>query len=245
MYGQQGEWKSQYSRQDSDVVARPIIISNGAQREGGTVQSWARYHHCASTTGQYPDNNLLHKLPLSNLHQQCRDDEMHMFRLGLMLHMFSGLSARCIRAVHPQEPSRAGLVLGTPGVAGMKHVFERLARRLRGAETWLMSEYVSQSFVRAFSAFSGDKAAHRGAYQWGLTGAESEELFMIVPFALYGLLQAEMPQSGGKGGRGASPCSDPLHDVVCVFARFTSWYMVMQTQTLKDEQVTHVKGRIS
>ena len=104
---------------------------------------------------------------------------------------------------------------------------------------------VSQSFVRAFSAFSGDKAAHRGAYQWGLTGAESEELFMIVPFALYGLLQAEMPQSGGKGGRGASPCSDPLHDVVCVFARFTSWYMVMQTQTLKDEQVTHVKGRIS
>ena len=94
MYGQQGEWKTQY-RDSRPGSARPIISSGGAQREGGTVLSVARYQHCATITGQYPDHNLLHDLPLSNLHQQCRDDEMHMFRLGIMLHMFSGLCARC------------------------------------------------------------------------------------------------------------------------------------------------------
>jgi hypothetical protein len=40
-------------------------------------------------------------LPLSNVHQQCRDEEMHMFRPGLMLHMFSGMCARYIRTLHP------------------------------------------------------------------------------------------------------------------------------------------------
>ena len=238
MYGQQGEWKTQY-RDSRPGSARPIISSGGAQREGGTVLSVARYQHCATITGQYPDHNLLHDLPLSNLHQQCRDDEMHMFRLGIMLHMFSGLCARCIRAVHPQEPRGDGIrPPGTPGVPGMKRVFERLGRRLRGAGPWLMSEYVSQSFVRAFSAFSADRAPHRGAYHWGLTAAESEELFMIVPFALPGLLREEM-QSGGMGQRasGSSPCLDPMHDVVRVFSRFTSWYMVMQMKALKDDEV--------
>ena len=251
MYGQQGEWKAQYSRGGSNVAARPIMSAEGAQGEGGAVQSIARYQHCASITGQYPDYNLLHALPLSNLHQQCRDDEMHMFRLGLMLHMFSGVCARYIRALHPLEPSGGGAGQGTPGVAGMKRVFERLGGRLQGAQAGLMSEYVSQSFLRAFSTFSADRNPHGGAYKWGLTAAEAEQLFMIVPFALDGLMQLEIQAWQGRQGSrgpGTSPCpySDPTLDIVRVLSRFTSWYMVMQTQELKDDEVRggqyHVKA---
>jgi len=83
-----------------EAKARPILSVD--QNSGHVrVQCVARYLHCAQITGQFPDENLLHRLPLSNVHQQCRDDEMHMFRTGLMLHMFSGMCARYIRTPAP------------------------------------------------------------------------------------------------------------------------------------------------
>ena len=82
------------------------------------MQSADRYQHCAKITGQFPDENLLHQLPMSNLHQQCRDDEMHMFRTGLMLHMFSAMCARYIRTLHPEK---SGFGEGGGEVRGAGH----------------------------------------------------------------------------------------------------------------------------
>ena len=216
-----------------EAKARPILSVD--QNSGHVrVQCVARYLHCAQITGQFPDENLLHRLPLSNVHQQCRDDEMHMFRTGLMLHMFSGMCARYIRTLHPSETEGGGGGIQC-GVQGMRRIFQRLGQRLRRAN---LSEYVSSSFVRAFSNFSAPGNRRQGAYQWGLTGAEAECLFFFVQFSLSGLVSGEISccRSHAGGSARASPC-DPTDDIVRVWSRFASWYMVIKTCCLSDHEV--------
>jgi len=208
-----------------------------ADRQSGQVrvQSADRYQHCAKITGQFPDENLLHQLPMSNLHQQCRDDEMHMFRTGLMLHMFSAMCARYIRTLHPEKSGLGEGGGGRCGVQGMRRIFQRLGQRLRRAH---FSEYVSSSFVRAFSNFSAPGRRRQGAYQWGLTGGEAECLFFVVQFCLSGLVTAEISTclSPAEGCARALP-SDPTDDIVCVWSRFASWYMAIKTCGLNDHEV--------
>ena len=253
-YGECDEWRSQYTASRTHpmrVKAKPILTRDDASGRV-QVESAARYQHCARITGQYVDANLLHGLPLSNLHQQCRDDEMHMFRSGLMLHILSGVCARYIRALHTETGNGAGLGTGTwAGVEGMKRVFRRLGARVRGGEAQvqgsrgeLVSQYVASSFERAFSTFSHE-ARGRGAYQWGLTGAEAEQLYFVVPFCLTRLVEAADTLAGGTkanagaradGGRGYS---DPGADIVRVMTRFATWYMAIKTAQLTDYQVQH------
>jgi hypothetical protein len=94
--------------------------------------------------------------------------------------------------------------------------------------------------VRAFSNFSSVSGRRRqGAYQWGLTGAEAECLFFVVPFCLSGLVTREIAlcRSPAEGGAQSSP-SDPNDDFVRVFSRFASWYMAIKTSRLSDHEMT-------
>ena len=121
------------------------------------------------------------------------------------------------------------------GVQGMRRIFQRLGQRLRRAN---LTEYVSSSFVPAFSNFSAPGNRRQGAYQWGLTGGEAECLFFVVQFCLSGLVTAEISTclSPAEGCARALP-SDPTDDIVCVWSRFASWYMAIKTCGLNDHEV--------
>ena len=148
-------------------------------------------------------------------------------------------SLPCVRDTF-EHCTQKGQVLGGGGgrcgVQGMRRIFQQLGQRLRRAH---LSEYVSSSFVRAFSNFSAPGRRRQGAYQWGLTGAEAECLFFVVQFCLSGLVTAEISTSRSRveGCVRALP-SDPTDDIVCVWSRFASWYMAIKTCGLNDHEVT-------
>ena len=115
-----------------------------------TRGSWTRYKDCARQSGVYSDPNLLHLLPFSNLPQQCRPDEMHQFRGGLMQHLMSAMMSRYTVTLHPdwaqQRDTRGDTV---PGVEGMRRVWERLGQRIQNSGVGL-APFVQRSFTRAF-----------------------------------------------------------------------------------------------
>ena len=166
-YGTDEQWKR--------LISAPKPIMRLDERNGSEYlvpESIARYKDCSRVTGVRPDPNPLWDLPV-NLNQLMRDDELHQMRLGMFVHVLAAAMSKYTEVLHPDWAKGTG---AWPGVAGMKAVWARLTARLARAGT-TMTPYVSQSVGRGFAS----RQYGRKSFQFGLTGHETEQLFVQVP----------------------------------------------------------------
>ena len=193
--------------------------------------SWTRYTECAKLSGVYPDPNLLHLLPFSNLPQQCRPDEMHQFRGGLMQHLMSAMMSRYTMVLHPHWAmhTQTDIVL-VPGVQGMRQVWERLGQRIRNSGVGL-SDFVQRSFTRAFE---GRETHSDHVFKMRLTGAEVEVLFRLLPLCLPNLVLPEVATLNNAAPAGTVQCDDPSDTLIVLLGDFLNWYIAITGHNLDD-----------
>jgi len=196
-----------------------------------TRGSWTRYKDCARQSGVYSDPNLLHLLPFSNLPQQCRPDEMHQFRGGLMQHLMSAMMSRYTVTLHPDWARRRDASGDTvPGVEGMRRVWERLGQRIQNSGVGL-APFVQRSFTRAFE---GRETHGDHVFKMRLTGAEVEALFRLLPLCLPNLVMPEIANLNRAVPSGALQCTDPSDTLILLLGDFLNWYMSMTGHNLDD-----------
>jgi hypothetical protein len=218
IYGDREEWKK--------IAQVPKAILEVNEAGSLDVVSRERYLHCARTIGVYPDPNLWHTIPGVDIYQQCRDDEMHQFRAGMMHHLFTASITAFEGMVEDgvaTQAHREGKSISVTVV--MRRLWETLSSRLLRSETGL-SKYVAKTFMRAYETKNARKEY---AYRWGLTGAETETLFMVLPLCLEGLVAEVMGVHNAPWDRTSS--------IVVALSNFMEWYMAVKREDLTDKQV--------
>jgi hypothetical protein len=111
----------------------------------------------------------------------------------------------------------------------MNRVIQRLCQRLKESNTGL-SNYVCESFARAFAGVTHGAGNSFQQIKWGLTGAEQRQLFIVLPFCLKNLVEEEVQDI--KNAMPKSPvCEDvtslldPSLEMIKVLSSFIEWYV--------------------
>ena len=224
-YGPFGEWKQHLKS------GKPKAIMQLAERNGGPhlePVNWDRYMHCRLVTGVVPDVNPLWSLRCWDFPQQCRDDELHHMRIGMMPHIIAAAMTKITIALHP---GWARDIKGAwPGVGGMRRVWQRLGGRV--GRTGVCTDWVCDAFER------GSTSRERGTqYQFVLTGHECELLFLMLAQCLPDIVAPELLHLASVTTDPSRRALDPVPSIVAVLARVLAWYMNTKMQVLTDSQI--------
>ena len=84
---------------------------------------------------------------------------------------------------------------------------------------------MAKTFARAYETKNARKEY---AYRWGLTGAETEALFMVLPLCLEGLVAEVMGVHDATWDRTRS--------IIVALSNFMEWYMAVKREDLTDKQ---------
>ena len=224
-YGALGEWKRHLKS------GKPKAIMHMTDRHGEPhlePVNWSRYTHCRLVTGVVPDVNPLWSLRSWNLPQQCRDDELHHMRIGMMPHIIAAAMTKITLVLHP---AWARDIRGAwPGVAGMRRVWQRLGGRV--SRTGTCTDWVCDAFERgSASREKGDQ------YKFVLTGHECELLFLMLAQCLPNIVEPELRHLASVTTDVSRRALDPVPSIHEVLARVIGWYMNTKMQVLSDSQI--------
>ena len=225
VYGAFEEWKRILKSGQPKAIMHITHVNGKPHVEPA---NWGRYHDCKLVTGVAPDTNPLWNVLAWNFVQQCRDDELHHMRLGMMPHVVAAAMTKITLVLHPEWARDKP---GWPGASGMRGIWRRLGANYQRSGT--CTPWVCAAFERGFGS-----REFGTAFKFGVTGNESERLFLLLPQCLQGLIEPELAKlrALARADRAVQP-EDPLPAITHVLCRLIGWYMSTKMQVVTDKQI--------